>query len=439
MFGDWIRRVGFWTLDFIRGGVIRKDYVDVKNRLETGELNEKKLQQLLHHAMQTVPYYSKLHPKSFIEFPIVDKNVIKASWDELHSPQYKDMPIHYMATSGSTGTPFVMEWDMRKRKRQLAELIYFNEIAGQKLGQPYIYFRVWTEKNRKSKKELWMQNLTPVNILHLDENTLERIRKRLKSKPYINSCLAYASTYEYLEKYLTSVGDTPDMFHIKSIVSGSEVLSMKEKKALKDRLGCMVIDRYSNEENGFLAQSKDMSDVFDVNIASFRIEVLEQGSDEPVEIGEEGRIVVTDLYSFAVPLIRYDTGDLAIKEEEKDGWTTKLKAIQGRRVDVIYDTAGNPLTPHTWSVYMWKYEKLKQYQFIQEDAKRYRLKVNGGEEIYEDEEMEIYLKTVLGEEAEICIEHVDGIPALASGKFKKTVCLYHPETDGGVNRAGKDV
>lgn len=428
MFGDWIRRTGFWILDFVRGGGVRKNYIDIKKRIEDGTLNQEQLSKLLSHAIKTVPYYkTEIRPNCFEEFPVIDKNLIKTRWDELHSEEYLGKPVHYMATSGSTGTPFVMEWAMGKRKRQLAELIYFNELAGQKLGQPYIYFRVWTEKNQKSKKELWMQNLTPINILHLDDNTMEIIRKRLKSRPYINSCLAYASTYEYLEKYLTSKGDTPDMFHIKSFVSGSEVLSMKSKRAIKERLGCMVIDRYSNEENGFLAQSGDMSDEFDVNTASFRIEVLKQDCNEPAEIGEVGRIVVTDLYGFAVPLIRYDTGDLAIKAAEKNGWTTKLKTIQGRRVDVIYDTKENPLTAHTWSVYMWKYDKLKQYQFIQEDKKKYLLKVNGAEGVYEDEDMIAHLKSILGDDADVRIEHVDGIPTLSSGKFKKTVCLYQPE------------
>lgn len=428
MFGDWIRRTGFWTLDFVRGGAVRKNYKDIKKRMEDGSLNQEQLSKLLSHAKKTVPYYkSECHPKCFEEFPVIDKNLIKTRWDEMHSEEYLGKPVHYMATSGSTGTPFVMEWDMGKRKRQLAELIYFNELADQKLGQPYIYFRVWTEKNRKSKKELWMQNLTPINILHLDDNTMEKIRQRLKSRPYINSCLAYASTYEYLEKYLTSKGDTPDMFHTRTLVSGSEVLSMESKRAIKERLGCMVIDRYSNEENGFLAQSGDMSDEFDVNTASFRIEILKQDSDEPAEIGEVGRIVVTDLYGFAVPMIRYDTGDLAIKAAEKNGWTTKLKTIQGRRVDVIYDTKGNPLTAHTWSVYMWKYEKLKQYQFVQEDEKKYLLKVNGAQGVYEDDEMISHLKSVLGDDAEVRIQHVNGIPTLASGKFKKTICLYQPK------------
>ena len=277
--------------------------------------------------------------------------------------------------------------------------------------------------------EQWMQNLLPIDILHLDDDNLETIRKRLKQKPYINSCLAYDSTYEYLIKYMRLRGDTQDMFHIKSFVSGSEVLSMEMKKLIKNTIGCMVIDRYSNEENGFLAQSADMSDEFKVNTASFLIEVLKQDSDEPAEIGELGRIVVTDLYSFAVPLIRYDTGDLAVKAAERKGWTTVLKTIQGRKVDMIYDTKGKRLTAHTWSVYMWKFEKLKQYQFIQGSAKEYTLKVNGADGIYTDSEFISHLKSVLGPDAVITVEHTDGIPALASGKFKKTVCnyVYNPD------------
>ena len=271
-----------------------------------------------------------------------------------------------------------------------------------------------------------MQNLLPIDILHLDNSNLEQIRNRLKKRPYINCCLAYASTYEYLTQYVQACQDTADMFHVKTFISGSEVLSLEMKHKIKDTFGCNVIDRYSNEENGFLAQTEDVSDIFNVNTTGFKIEVLKQDSDEPVSLGEIGRIVVTDLYSFAVPLIRYDTGDLAIKYAEKDGWTTALKAIQGRQVDVIYDTVGSALTPHTWSVYMWKFDKLKQYQFIQEGAKEYILKVNGAKGNYSDDELIKHLKSVLGQDADIRVEHVEGIPALASGKFKKTVCNYHP-------------
>lgn len=425
MLSDWIRRTGFWILDFVSGrGIIRKNYNDVKKRMSYMSPNLQQLDKLLKHAVTTTQFYKNYTPDNLHNFPIINKNIIKLHWDELHSEVFRKSPKHYMSTSGSTGTPFTMEWDIGKRKRQLADLIYFNELAGQKLGQPYIYFRVWTDKNKKSKLEQWVQNITPINILHLDDETLEQIRIRLKRKPYINSCLAYASTYEFLVHYLTKRGDTPDMFNIKSFISGSEVLTMEIKRTIKERIGCMVIDRYSNQENGFLAQSGDLSDEFKVNIASFCIEILKEDSDEPVKVGEVGRIIVTDLYNYAVPLIRYDTGDLAIKASECNGWTTELKTIQGRQVDVIFDTKGRRLTSHVWGVYMWRFNKLKQYQFIQEGAKQYVIKLNGAKGIYSDTELIEYLKNILGADSEIQIEHVDGIPTLASGKFKRTICNY---------------
>lgn len=428
MFSDWIRRIGFWTLDLMKGGKVRTYYKDIKEHMETTKINEEQLDCLLRHAVKSSDFYKDKDERDFYSFPIVDKNIIKKQWEELYSKEYVGKPVHKMNTSGSTGTPFVMDWDMNKRKHQLAELIYFNEIAGQKLGQPFIYFRVWTEKNKKSKLELWMQNLFPIDILHLDDDNLEKMRKRLKMKPYINACLGYASTYEHLVNYISNQGDSPDMFkNLECLISGSEVLTMDMKKKIKETIGCKVIDRYSNEENGFLAQSGDSSDEFNVNIASFKIEILALDSNNPVNIGELGRIVVTDLYSFAVPLIRYDTGDLAIKLDEVDGWTTKIKSVQGRRVDLIYDTKGNPLTPHTWSVYMWKFINLKQYQFVQNNKNDYELNINDPDNSYTDEELVVHLKSVLCEDANIDVHRVQGIPHLKSGKFKKTVCNWKPD------------
>ena len=71
--------------------------------------------------------------------------------------------------------------------------------------------------------------------------------------------------------------------------------------------------------------------------------------------------------------------------------------------------------------------KLKQYQFIQEEEKKYVLKVNGAEKYYSDSTLINYLKEILGNDAQIIIEHVNDIPHLNSGKFKKTVCNWHPD------------
>jgi phenylacetate-CoA ligase len=116
-----------------------------------------------------------------------------------------------------------------------------------------------------------------------------------------------------------------------------------------------------------------------------------------------------------------------IKADPECTWKTRcVSSIEGRRVDMIYATDGTPLSPHTWSVYMWQFDRLRQYQFIQYDRKTYTLKVNGAKGIYADEELIGMLKNVLGPDADITIEHVDEIPVLSSGKFKKTISLYQP-------------
>ena len=433
MIGSWIRRTGFWALDALKGGAVRKHYNDIVLKLseDYDGCDTEQLSALLEHAKSTTPFYRRLNSQKLLnsieDFPIVTKMDYKEQFDAFQSEVYLDKPKHQMSTSGSTGTPFTVNQDMNKRKRVLAEIIYFNEICGQKLGDKYIYFRVLTDKNRKSKLEQLMQNLVPVDILHLDDANLEKIRCLLKQDKSINSALAYASTYEHLVNYLIACGDNPDMFNIRLFVTGSEVLDMQYKKRIKETIGCDIVDRYSNQENGIIAQTPDMSDEFIVNTASYYVELLKLDSDENADSGELGRIVITDLYNFAMPIIRYDTGDTAISCGKENGQIRQFKSLQGRQVDIIYDTRGNRITPFVIGMHMLGFDKLKQYQLIQKDARKYVFKVNGADGVYSKEELDKIVRDILGQDAEIDIQFVDTIPVLASGKFKRTVCNYKPK------------
>lgn len=425
MFSSWARRELFWLLDRLNGSNIKKHLNNIRYHSQYGEIQGSQLDDLLSHAVSTVPFYNNISGKNSVQnFPVVSKESYKSKFDSFQSSLFINKRLHQMSTSGSTGTPFCVYQDLKKRARNIADLIYFNELGGQNLGDRFIFFRVWTDNNKKSKFEQFKQNLVPVDILHLDEVSLQNIRQLLKADKKINSALAYASTYEHLANYLSKCGDTSDMFHIKSLFTSSEVLDMSAKRRIVGTLGCSVYDRYSNQECGIIAQTKDLSEEFLVNIASYYVELLKIDSDEPAKMGELGRIVVTDLFNFAMPIIRYDTGDLAIKCVESNGGEIKLKSIQGRRVDVIYDTSGRELTPHTWSVYMWKFDKLKQYQFIQNGEKEYLLKVSGADGVYSDRDFDDTLRGILGSDADIKVEFVETIPVLRSGKFKKTICNY---------------
>lgn len=426
MFGSWLRRAGFWVMDTAKGGEIRAHYNDIRRKIENNYDTKEELISLLEHAGNTVPFYKDIKRKDLTDFPVVNKSIYKDNYDSFQSSDYKGKVLHHMSTSGSTGTPFTVNQDANKRKRTIADLIYFNTVSGQYLGDKFIWLHVITENNEKSKLTSFQQNVIDFDTLHLDENTLENLRELLKKDKALNSMLGYSSSYDTLVNYLLQKGDKPEMYNLKSIFSVSGLLTPSTKSSLETIFGCPVINRYANQENGVLAQTKPYEDTFRINNASFKIELLELERDKPAKPGQLGRVVVTDLYNFAMPIIRYDTGDLATSEDN-NGRINNIHSIQGRRIDIIYDTKGNKLTPHTCSVYMRKFSNLKQWQFIQEDAKNYVLKVNGADGVYTTKEFDNTLRPILGADAKLEVRYVDEIPILASGKFKNTICNYKPK------------
>lgn len=430
MIGSYVRRWGFWTLDLLKGGEIREHYKDIKNIVELGGQGSKRaeeyLYKLLNHAVETTEYYSSYKKfKSIKDFPIINKNIIRENQSNIMSSDYIGKKLHSMSTSGSTGTPFTIYQDLNKRKRVLAEIIYFGEICGYKLGDKNTFLRVWTEDNKKSKFDEWKQNLVMIDISNLDKKNLEKIRNILK-KEKIKCILGYATSLDILCKYLLEKEDSPDMFNVDIVISGAEILNETTRINLRKVFGCNVVSRYSNQENGILAQELVDSDYFVINNASYWIEFLKIDSDVEADIGELSRVVVTDLFNYATPVIRYDTGDIAVVEKH-DKYDKVIKRIEGRKRDFIYNTSGELISPSAVSVNMWKFNKVKQFQLIQNDKYDYVLKLNGAKGIYDDIEIKGLFKSILGEDANIKIEHIEGIPLLSSGKFQITVCNYRKD------------
>lgn len=420
-----LRKHVFWMKDRLSGSEVKKHYLDIKNNIN-GTISITNIDSLLKHAIKNSSYYRGLELNSKLEdFPIVNKSIIKDNLNDLIADGYDIHKLHAMSTSGSTGTPFKSYQDKRKRNRVVAEIIYFNQLARQELGDKFIYFRVWNKHNNKSFVSKIMQNIECIDILKLDDSLFSKTIKMFKQDKYLTSCLGYATTYEHLLRYMIRNKINISPAKLTSIITSSEVMPLEIKLKLKEKLNCEIYDRYSNQENGIIAQSKDCSDLFIVNYPSYIVEILKEDCDLPAQDGEIGRIVITDIFNYAMPYIRYDTGDLAIKVGN-DQFCKFIKAVQGRKVDVFYNTDGQVLTPHSITNYMWEFDKLSQYQFIQESKTGYVLKVSGAKNIYTEDDFIKVLKPILGEDSNIEIKFVNTIPVLSSGKFKKNICLYDP-------------
>jgi len=427
----------FWLIDRLNNSKIQKNFDEIKQILDSPysnlsiNLKETHLKNILDHAIYTTPFYKSVSISDLKYFPIVDKSIIRSRFTEFLSKKFDKRDLYQQTTSGSTGAPFTVIKDKNKRLRHQAENIYFSEIIGYQPGARLYYLRVWNEINRKSPLKGWMQNVIMQDASALSDKEFNEFWEKLQKDKSTKSILAFASSLEALSRFIEQKGNGLPDVEVKCVISISETLPDGAKEILKKKLNCPVICRYSNIENGFLAQQCiGDNNEYHLNLATFHFELLHPEKDEPVQPGEAGRIVVTDLFNYAMPLIRYDTGDMAIYSETSSCGNPGpvFTKVEGRRVDFIYNTEGKLLSPHVITNTMWRYASIvRQFQFLQNNRDQYVIRLNcGNDDFTEKETLLNDLKHFVGKDASITIEMVNDIPALASGKRKKIVNNYRP-------------
>src|SRR5690606_258394 len=152
-----------------------------------------------------------------------------------------------------------------------------------------------------------LQNMATYSVDDLTEQNLERMIEELSGCGTGCSILAYTSSLETLCSHIEQNHEMPINCKLDSIIAVAEALSPSTNDRIQACLGIRALSRYSNSENGILAQQLigDGSDNFEINWASYQIELLELHTDNQAKLGETGRIVITDLFNYAMPLIRY--------------------------------------------------------------------------------------------------------------------------------------
>src|SRR5690606_22920615 len=108
-----VRRQSFWALDFLKGSKIIKRVNDIAFILEKYQdpesvnLRTSRLENLIKHATETVPFYMELeNVRRLSDFPIINKNLIRDNFDAFRSSEFNGVALFPKYTSGSTGTPF---------------------------------------------------------------------------------------------------------------------------------------------------------------------------------------------------------------------------------------------------------------------------------------------------------------------------------------------
>ena len=422
-------------MDTLKGRPVFKNIEQIKSINEALDLHlvqayqKKQIDKLLVHAIKNIPFYKNIDTIELSNFPIVDKSIIKNKIDQFIAPLIQKNELHRMVTSGSTGTPFVSYQDNYKKRRNSADALYFGGLAGFKLGEPLYYLKIWSESNKKSKWLQYIQNIIPIDVIHLSGDNVKQFTDKINKTSHRFHINGYSSALEEICKYL-DLQTTPVLkrdLKVGSIIAQSEALSNETKERLYQYFECQPCSRYSNLENGIIAQQTMKNNtIFKINCASYYLEILKINEDVPASKGELGRIVITDLFNYAMPFIRYDSGDIGRFAVEKNGEINRLflSEIQGRKLDLLLDTKGNIVSSYIMYKNMFKYPEIDQYQLIQEDKKLYKFVISIKEKFNKEDVLKNEFLSYLGADAIFNIEFVNEIPLLNSGKRRKIVNNY---------------
>jgi phenylacetate-CoA ligase len=385
-----------------------------------------KLSSILNWTVNNSDFYKYLSFKenlNLYDFPVMNKNIMKSNYNSLKTAFYENKKTHLMHTSGSTGTPFTVIQNIEKRQRHIADLKYFGALADYKDGDPMCYLRA---KPTATKEEQERDKIWQLDISNLNRDTLISYYSIILEKGCV-ALIAYPSTLETAVSIWSK--EFIDQSNVRTIITTSEMLTEELKTKIKNffRKPVNIYARYSNTENGILGQETDETGRFALNWASYYFEILKLDRDEPAEQGELGRVVITDLYNKAFPMIRYDTGDLAKLNFYKDK-LPELSELYGRKMDLIYDVYGEAVSPFLLARTMRLSNSIEQWQFMQTGSKNYILKITSNLDIKPTCTSEIFgFKQVLGENAIIDVNYVEEIPIMSSLKRKLIVQEYYKE------------
>ncbi len=401
------------------------------------EYQFKKLNELLNHAYENVPYYRKLFNskdlkpedihslKDLQKIPFLNKEIIRRNIKELKAKNYPEHKFSYMTTGGSTGIPLGIYEE--KAISFIKELAFFKIILNQvncNLTSKSIIIKEGlisqSDRGKIWEKSLFGRNLT-LSSFNLSEKNLPKYIKIIrKFKPsYI---LSYPSSIIMIAQQIKNK-NLKGFKSLKSILCTGENLYDWQHELLEDVFNCRVIYIYGHTEQVAFASSCGYNNYYHFFPQNGITELVDGYGKAVGKDGGMGEIVGTGFRNFLFPLIRYKTGDVGIYNSEKCQCGRNyfiLKNIQGRSQDFIVTSDDRIIPIAAINIHANILENVKQFQFHQEDKNNLFLKIVKGDSYSQNDSDKIKrrIEEKIGKDTKLSIEFVEKIPRTERGKHQ---------------------
>jgi len=217
--------------------------------------------------------------------------------------------------------------------------------------------------------------------------------------------------------------------HPRLIFSSAELLDEPTRRQIEEAFQAPVFNFYGMEEGGLIAWECPAHEGFHLNIDTFAVEFVQNGKS--VRPGERGRIIITGLCSYAMPLIRYDTEDVGILGTKRclcGRGLPLLDNLEGRFDDILSLPDGRAFPPSGLTTIMRELKGIRQYRVIQEKINRLVVDLVLRESHPSDiaQQVERDIKECFTEAVDVEIRIVKEIPFEGSGKFRSAISLVPP-------------
>lgn len=413
---------------------------------EVLQRQKKNLEALLKHAYSNTAYYKNIFTQSDVSFndlsdpvsvlgkiPVLTKKIIGENLDNLIAKNIPGSQLTKDSTGGSTGTPLVFYRDKECFLKRRAQELFFDKWIGYEIGDRVAFFVAARHHPKGSKKiKSIIRNYTSEHILGFDPNRTDRdymehfLVMLMDFKPDVIKCFPnslYIFAHFLKEKGVNNIRP-------RAVSCTGETLHDYQRELFKEVFQCPVFEKYGSFEIGVAACECAEHSGLHMFLDGVYFEFL-NSDNKPSKPGEISRLVVTDLFNYGFPMIRYQIGDVGSFSDEvcKCGSPLPLLTkLYGRDRDILVAMNGDPKPGYLVVEVFNKNHIPGQFQVLQSDYDRILIKavkMEGYLHFHENLIIDKF-RELLGKDISVEFEYVSDIPRESSGKYKYVQSLISP-------------
>jgi phenylacetate-CoA ligase len=436
------RLVGRATLRYLS----ELEWSQYASPVELDELRRRKLRALFIHAARHTAFYRDRIAEAGVDperddpfdalraLPPLDKDEIRARQADM---LWHDAPggLFPHNTGGSTGEPLSFFFDRRRQGYDQAARIRTHRWFGVDHGDRELF--LWgspIEWSRTDTVKRFRDALLNHRLLSAFDMSPARMDAYLDAiETYRPACLfGYPSSIALLVHHARSRGRRLCVPALRAVFVTGEVCHPPDREAIAEYLGVPVADGYGSREAGFIAHECPEGGMH-VTAENVFVEVLRDGV--PVPAGESGELVVTHLDAYAMPLVRYRTGDVGRLKPGRCACgrgLERMDVVDGRATDFIHLPDGT-VKHALCAIYPLRaLPGVQRFRVHQRSdySVRVRVVLDPVDAGLTEGAVGRAMETALGCGLPIDVEFVADIPAVGSGKFRYVTSEVQPCVEG---------